>query len=324
MRTPGNTCTSMSLLHFAVTARVPPFRKPVDPLRRMRILHRARKGLSILRRANEGYLDPLKKVLLHTYGRRGKRRQELMLRLTVPEVPKDPKPGDEIIAKQGSSSNYGRDWRPPPIIHALIKSQFQRISHFEEDVRLQRPLRRKLNIPEKNIWGKPMPLCRVRNTTRRYEQKILNCIFPPVQESEWELLRSLATGEKPWKGPVPRRRGPKTDATPDSESALTGSLLVEGPPKSQTFRPFVEGRPHHLTRRLMLRLWASVFAHTPLMSWDTEGKRWIIKWGTADRSRPVVSDVNRDNVMLLFGGLDAQGKRDVAHQQVGTAASISP
>src|SRR5437667_8780473 len=51
---------------------------PPSSKRQKKLLRDARKALSTLARANDGLVKPLTKVLLHAYGRIGKRRRQLL------------------------------------------------------------------------------------------------------------------------------------------------------------------------------------------------------------------------------------------------------
>lgn len=287
-------------------AHCPPARVHISTAVQTRLLRRAGKELSFLRRANEGYLLPLTKVLLLTYGRVGARRHELLAPLLQQSVAQDKKALEELISK--GDLDYGRNWSPPPAVTALMNSQAQHSGQIDEKLRPQRILQKPLKIPETNIWGRPMPRCRVRNATRRWYSNVLQSIFPPLPEPEWRMLRSLAWGEHPWTGPVTRRRRPQQDLSSDDQPPLTAELLTEGPSKSQTFTSFVNGRPHKIRPRLMRKLWGYVLAHTPLMRWNPSEAKWRIAWSAAEPDRPVVSNLSETRAALLFGDLSIKGK----------------
>lgn len=300
------------LYSFRVHCPRPPISPPtIVPERLTSLLHKARKGVSVLRRANEGYLGPLTKVLYLTYGRTGRRRRQLMLPLTTtPPTPQDHKAVEaagQLLAE--STSEYGPGWKPRPLVQAMINSQAKQLSKFENGVRPQGILGRKLDIPETNIWGRPMPLCRIKNTQRRWFADVLDSIFPPLPEAEWKRLEALATGTRPWSGPIPRRQKAQVDDAEDTEhiSALTGRLLVHGPEKSESAQSWrTIGHPHRITPRLMRRLWTKVFALTPLVTWDTSRRKWTVQWGDAVLERPLVANCTEDKWRLLFRVLEAK------------------
>src|SRR5271163_3977922 len=95
------------------------WRKPIEFKRQVRLLHRGRKWLSMLQRANKGYLKPLEKVLMMSYGRTGKRKRELMQKLMAPEPPQT----SEEVATFSVPKPYVKDWKPPAKVDALMRSQ---------------------------------------------------------------------------------------------------------------------------------------------------------------------------------------------------------
>lgn len=70
---------------------IAPRGKPISYLTETQLLHRARKFCSTLRRANEGYIEPLTRVVRITYGRTGPRRYQLLSKFTGGTLPSDGK-----------------------------------------------------------------------------------------------------------------------------------------------------------------------------------------------------------------------------------------
>ena len=268
------------------------WRKPIDFKRQVRLLHRGRKWLSTLQRANEGYLKPLEKVLMMTYGRTGKRRRELMAKLMAPEPPQT----HEEVAAFSLPKPYAEDWKPPAKVDALMRSQARQQAWLD---RTSAKVKTKAKIPLENSWGKPMPQSRVRNMTHAWYVKQVDHLFPPLPESEYEELRSLATGEIVWHGPAKRRTRAHDSSVLDS-TAPTESTLLEGPRKGRTFRDYVNGRPHNITPRLMQRFWAMIFKHVPLLTWDTDKERWTVRWGDVEKSPLLIAAPSRTRDALLF------------------------
>lgn len=268
------------------------WRKPIDFKRQVRLLHRGRKWLSMLRRANEGYVKSLEKVLMLTYGRTGKRRRELMQTFMAPEVPQT----HEEVAAFSVPKPYTPDWKPPPKVDALMRSQAK---HRAFLAKISAKVQPKVKIPAENSWGKVMPQSRVRNMTHEWYAKQADNLLPPLPASEWEELRSKATGEVVWQGPAKRRRRGQSDSAVDS-SAPTESTLLEGPKKGHTFGDYVNGRPHTITPRVMRRLWAMIFRHVPLLSWNESGEKWTVQWGDAERDPQLIAAPSSTRDALLF------------------------
>src|SRR2546423_4505710 len=166
-------------------------RKPIAFKRQVRLLHRGRKWLSVLQRANEGYLKPLEKVLMMTYGRTGKRRRELMQKLMAPEPPQT----HEEVAAFSFPKQYVDGWKPPAKVQALMRSQARQQVWLD---RSSAKVKTKAKIPAENSWGKPTPQCRVINMTHAWYVKHVEQVFPPLPDHEWEELRSFAVGAVDW------------------------------------------------------------------------------------------------------------------------------
>lgn len=268
------------------------WRKPIEFKRQVRLLHRGRKWLSMLQRANKGYLKPLEKVLMMSYGRTGKRRRELMQKLMAPEPPQT----SEEVATFSVPKPYVKDWKPPAKVDALMRSQAKQQAWLDK---MSAKVKTKVKIPAENSWGKPMPTSRIINMTHKWYVKQLDNLFPPLPEAEWEELRSLATGEICWRGPA-KRRTPAQGNSSLNSNAPTENTLLAGPQKGHTFRDFVNGRPHDITPRLMRRLWAMIFRHVPMFSWNREKERWTVIWGDAEKSPQLIAAPSSTRDALLF------------------------
>lgn len=272
-------------------------RKDIPLARQVALLHRGRKGLSVLRRANEGYLKPLQNVLLWTYGRKGRRRRELMDRFMQREIPRDHKAVEALSQKH----TYTRDWMPSPMVMALLHSQAQNIEHFDRIVTGSNNLKPKPAIPEKNMWGRQMPEKRVKNLMRKWYAKQADRLLPPLPESEFERLQALSNGKIARdEGPISRRKRLIEDSAGRSP-VLDGTFLLEGPQKSSTFMSFADGRPHQLTTRLLQRIWLKILNHVPMMTWDSAKEKWRVKWNINGRARPQVTEVSNEQSTALFG-----------------------
>ncbi|KAI9793253.1 MAG: hypothetical protein M1816_000674 [Peltula sp. TS41687] len=273
---------------------------PPSPARQTSILTSARRGLSQLKRANEGDTKPLLKVLLFTYGRLGKRRRELM---------------DELTARPyGALAEHG-PWRAPPPhrdsnmeawpemqgrLAALIASQAA-----QELPRLERTVltTAEPQVPRLNAWGRPLPKKRERNLRWEFYADTLDRVMPPLPEEEWARLRDLSNGRLAWEGVVKRRRRvEEEDANGRGGRALT-ERLFEAPLDKLRYR-LVEGDPHRLTGRFMRRLWGKVFMQCPRVRWGGEGKGWEVVWGMDELDSRKVRTVSRDELMNLLGEVE--------------------
>ena len=272
-------------------------RRKAIPLRRQTaLLHRGRKILSVLRRANDGYIRPLQNILCLTYGRKGKRRRLLMDKLMEEDIPPDHTAVEALL----DNHTYSRDWKPPIKVQALMRSQTKNSDHFDRTVWGSFRLRSTPDIPEKNTWGRPMPEKRVKNLMRKWYAKQADRLLPPLPEAEFKRLQALCRGQiGPEDGPVPRRK--RAFSSSESAVLLNEKLLLEAPPKSRTFEAYSQGRPHRLTLRLLQRLWVIIFQHVPAMQWDPVRKKWVVKWNVQCRVRPQLTEASSDQMEAMFG-----------------------
>ena len=249
--------------------------------RRPTLIKTARKGVKYLQRANDGHQLHLGKVLSLTYGRIGTRRHALLKSLKIPDIPVDQEAVERL--KDPREQNVPQ---PSKQLMALIRSQAKRrVLYFD------RPSHPAIapNIPEKNNWGRPMPV------KRRWYASTLDKIMPPLPEKDWHELRRLATGETPWEGSVPRRGQDKKRVFKDDLMRYPGLL----------------SSPHALTPRYMRRMWARIFGQCPLMTPNEKSRTgWHVKWGDMREDMKLVlpSENHGTTLSALFEGVDEHGK----------------
>jgi len=255
-----------------------------------------------LQRAGQSSFDDLKKALLLTYGRIGKRRRELITELLLPEetsIPEDDKALERLISEPVAEAASKVDLHSKS--SCLLRSQSTDAS---ADIARLRFRQLSLGMPKENIWGRPMPLKRTANAKKKHWANLMTKILPPVPIHEWNRLRDLAIGALPIEDPPPRRakavsreqlEGDRSDmrlfeyfTTPvrvqnltnhditiDAEKGATcwtDPLAIEEVDKRKKFTP---------SPRSMRRLYASIWMMTPTMSKDPVTNIWITKWGRA-------------------------------------------
>lgn len=278
----------------------------------------ARQRLTLLRRANEGYTKPLEQVLRLSYGRTGRRRRELITRFITPTpVPSNTTEVQEIV---NTPSLQDDKWTPPQLILDLLKSQ-QRNGVLHELG--ARPFVKTLEppIPAENAWGKPVSIRRRVNIRREWYGAVLECLFPPLPGEESRILRGLIDGSVHWT--PPKRRAAQHyyqsgagsgsgTGTGTGTGQLNASFLVDGPSKGHTFRKYVDGRPHTITRRFMRRLWQRILCLVPMISWSEASGRYMVDWEPV-KPLPRVA-VTLDPQHDLFAGYESlSGQRTGTH-----------
>ncbi|KAK6004569.1 hypothetical protein QM012_008431 [Aureobasidium pullulans] len=231
--------------------------------RRRSQLDQARKALSELRRANEGELKPLLKVLHLTYARIGKRRHEILRDFQYnppadldikPDAP--PKLSPQHIALLDSQ----RMAAPPNIVRPFLRSW-------------------SLKIPKTNSWERPLPKKRIAKFVRDWYAGVLDRTVVPLPVVEWERLRDLALGKIRFEGPTPRRAMPASKDSFPSPLELALGLVQLNSPNLVLSNASNSFHARKLTARSMRRCWATVFAQCPVMSWNANSQKWSIQWG---------------------------------------------
>ncbi|KAG9587018.1 hypothetical protein KCU61_g987, partial [Aureobasidium melanogenum] len=230
--------------------------------RRLQLDH-ARKALSELRRANQGELKPLLKVLHLTYARIGKRRHEILRDFQYkppshvdikPDTP--PKLSPQHIALLESQ----RTAAPPTIVRPLLRSW-------------------SLKMPKTNSWERPLPKKRTAKILRDWYADVLDRTVVPLPIAEWKRLRDLALGKIEFQGPTPRRPMPASKSSFASPLELALGLVKLNSPDLVLSNASNSIHARKLTARSMRRCWATVFAQCPVMSWDAKSQKWSIQWG---------------------------------------------
>lgn len=287
---------------------------------------KAQKSLNYLRRANQGELPSLRKILYFAYGRIGRRKYALLNDVLKPDAIMDggktfsasefvgpsplqqlyysnkqvlqyfdvPKPGTKGNHVINISTRYSR-------LRAILKSQHRKgISIHRE---LKGPA---MKTPLLNVWMRPMPIKRARNNVRRWYAETMTRFLPPIPVEEWDNMQAMIRREKDVS--LVRRR--TTAATPapeatDVEHTVATGLSIHKPSKAD--RPAGVDRPHNITPKFMQRMYSKLLQLCPKVEYDTEKKYWIATWGeTLQTINPKIYQAPTDD--MLFAGVDANGK----------------
>ncbi|KAI9819317.1 MAG: hypothetical protein M1832_004022 [Thelocarpon impressellum] len=265
-------------------------------------LRLGRKAHSLLVRANSGAPKPLLKVLHLTYGRVGKRRHQLLAPLLRPDVPAD-HATVAALPEPGRSGDLGA-WPPMSTqLAALVRSQKQRNPLGANKTTLRRI---EPEVPETNIWKRPLPKKREKRIRWEFHKELLERILPPLPEAEWAELRDRTIGKARWGGPVPRR--------PRAGGEVCQLCLAELDMRHFTRPTDIPGRPtakrdrpHNLTRRYMQRMWGMVFALCPTMRWDGSRRTWQVEWGSLWGDGVLREITGGEADLAMFDGVGERG-----------------
>ncbi|KAL8946252.1 MAG: hypothetical protein Q9222_007327 [Ikaeria aurantiellina] len=292
------------------------YRAPKD-ITKERVLKQmkdARKDLKYLQRANDGHPQHLGKILDMTYGRVGKRRRELMHKLSAPSALTD----NVAVALLSQKLFEAPTKRKVPELSdealAILKSQIrQDSSRFD-----RAPLKdSQPKIPEVNSWNRPMPERRRVNMIKGWYAATLDRLMPPLEAEEWERIRKLATGETRWDGPVLQRKlgttSPEREIQVEEEYIVPGDILCRLTSSTERVvehkrHPQTRTNPHELTQRYMRGLWASVFKKCPKLDWNNESQSWKVIWGNVGKAGRLVMSPQKEIPKDVFEGVDDNGQ----------------
>ncbi|KAL5340367.1 hypothetical protein BJX70DRAFT_124872 [Aspergillus crustosus] len=277
---------------------------------RLKELHRqAKHNLSVLDRANQGYTWPLEKVLRFAYGRNGRRRREMLEKMLAMDVPQNQ---TVIEALLSAPVKYSEGWKPPQIITELLKSQNRQPAVTQLS---GRPVVKIIEPPTEgtNAWGRKIPLKRRANIRRKWYSSVTAVLLPPLPEAELQVLEGLLSGELPWSAPKRRAKKQAVDSSTASKAEPRGkmvrTLLTAGPQKDETFRPYIDGRPHNITKRFMRRLWQRVSCMVPRQLWDQSKQKFRFEWDGLKPLPTVAFSAKEETAQDLFSGLEPPTKR---------------
>ncbi|KAF2870636.1 hypothetical protein BDV95DRAFT_453199, partial [Massariosphaeria phaeospora] len=288
----------------------------------------AQKSLNYLRRANQGELPCLQKVLLLAYGRLGKRKYALMNQFLKPDVVPG---GDGVVApppelgplqrlyhcNERFLSVFSAPRKLSETENAIeVAPRFGRLklvlkSQVKRSIAISRPLKRDhLKMPIHNVWMRPMPVKRARNIVRRWYADVMTRLLPPLPDQEWLDLEAMTNGTK--RIDFARRRTPATELDPQpvpDEARLTtllqDALALDKPSKAD--RPIGPQRPHTVNVRFMRRLYSKIFNYCCKLDWDEQSATWIITWGSPPKEiSPRIYLAPTDGA--LFAGVDLRGR----------------
>ncbi|KAL8727690.1 MAG: hypothetical protein Q9181_005615 [Wetmoreana brouardii] len=277
----------------------------------------ARKSLKYLQRANDGHVQHLYTVLAMTYGRVGKRRRQLMSKLQALS-PVDDDSSVAVLSQQVLHQKLGNQRTKVPQLSdealAILKSQVKQDSTRFDRARLKES---QPHVPAVNAWGRPFPERRKANFIKRWYAMTLERLMPPLEVSEWERLRGLATGGIRWPGPIKRRKlGTRAQIErPRDTASLPLALRVPHRLTSSIERVMDKGfhkdtrtNPHNFSPRFMRSMWSRVFRKCPRLDWSDEKKKWMVTWGSIGKEAELSLDPQRTVPWDMFADVDDHGR----------------
>jgi hypothetical protein len=307
------------------------------------LLRKGQKGLNFLRRANQGEIPCLQKVLFFAYGRIGRRKYALLENLlrsdpimdggAPPKEVEGPTPLQQLYY---SNKRYLQYFDAPKVerskmhyvinisdrysrLRAVLKSQHQKGLSIHRE--LKRPF---MKTPINNIWERPMPLKRARNNVRRWYAETMTRVLPPLPNEEWDNVHAMLVGER--RIGLVRRRARASDLSSEEDaftSTIEEAIALDRPSKAD--KPAGDQRPHAITPKFMRRLYTRILMLCCKVEYDDEHKRWKAIWGEPMKSiKPALYRAPTD--ASLFAGVDATGRIPAAPKkhQWDKSAHVQP
>ena len=207
-------------------------------------------------------------------------------------------PNKSELEERGTEQpkKFSTGWQAPPTVRALLQHQNQHQSHLpwqRGKIRARGPV-----IAATNLWGKPMPECRIRNKQQEWYAKHLNMVLLPLPEEEYKQIKAYATGAQKLK---PKQRRPAASVCVHSLSNSDEGYesVVAEPGMSER----VKERPHQLTQRFMRRHMQRLLMHVPYAQAPANEPEMplAVKWDRAYKGKWKVDEANEGQANALFG-----------------------
>jgi len=193
------------------------------------------------------------------------------------------------------TTKFATGWQPPATIRALLRHQNQQqgllLWQRKGKIRARGP-----SIAATNLWGKPVPECRIRNKQQEWYAKHLDMLLLPLPENEYKQIKAYATGEQKLE---PKSRRPTASVLVHTLSEEKhGSVVSE-----RVMSERVKERPHQLTQRFMQRHMQRLLMHVPYTQapLDNSEMPLAVKWDRAYKGKWRVDETNETQTNALFG-----------------------
>jgi hypothetical protein len=298
--------------------------------RTTKLQRKAQKGLHYLRRANQGEIPCLQKVLFFAYGRMGKRKYALLSDVLRPDPVMD---GGKVLAEADVTAPtplqelYYSDKQflqyfdaPQPASNGLhiidISDRYSRLravlkSQHQRGISIHRELKGPaMKTPTLNVWMRPMPIVRARNNVRRWYGETMTRLLPPLPADEWDKLFAMVNGTERMSLVRPRKPGIDTTAKAQTDAERALEAVADGMSMaklSKAERPAGMWRPHKITAQFMRRMYSRLLQLCCKVEYSEEHKHWVPVWGRPIQTiSPKIYEAPTD--ASLFLGVDVQGK----------------
>ncbi|CAE7026331.1 hypothetical protein PTNB73_01773 [Pyrenophora teres f. teres] len=304
------------------------------------LLRKGLKGLNYMRRANQGEMPCLEKILYFTYGRLGRRKYLLLNDLLKPDPIMDVKAARGLGAGATpplqtlyhSDKRYLQFFDKPVATSKThytinISDRYSRLrqvlkTQYQKGISINRELKSAvLKTPINNIWERPVPMVRARNNIKRWYAMTMTRLLPPLPTPEWNKLHAMIVGDQRISLVKRRVRAPTQESTTEEErftSTVEAAMALDKP--SRADKPAGVQRPHSITPKYMRRIYARLLRLCCKVEYDSEHKQWKPIWGEHRNTiKPKIYQLPTDQA--LFAGVNTAGKTVKVQKQHAVDAS---
>jgi hypothetical protein len=279
-----------------------------EPDRNEKHIRQGHHDLRLLRAANFGDMVRMRRVLLHAFGRLGRRRRELMTSVLHRDIPNNTEELQTYAAEAAALVAQGRklDWLDMWDVDKLrtfARSQVQAglVNSPKATITAAQTSPDKI-IPKENAWGRPLAPKLARTKLKNVWKAVADKTLPPLPKEEWEKLRDIATGQAD-EGLLPPPRRPVAQSMHQDEkevewdwkSYATKPVAIVDRPANRRNKlltgavddntPTGDPEPincHNYTPRTLRRLLSGIWQLTATMGKKPGGRGWDIVWGKED------------------------------------------
>ncbi|TDZ20239.1 hypothetical protein Cob_v007252 [Colletotrichum orbiculare MAFF 240422] len=336
-----------------------------EQFHRTKALEEGRRKVTSLNAALAGDATRFQRILFHCFGTLGKRRRELFAAFAkkAPEPPSNAQQLEKRITDLERERQKKEKLRKIPPTRRVYDRDDpapwvnQKLSPIEDNWDLAKlrdlfasqhahrkrasfasawprgdvgQFNPKLNVPKTDIWGRPPAARRVTKKVRQWWKTTAEKLVPPVDESEWQLLRSLAQGDAPrelWKFPLRRPIAAPTYQEDHARNEFHWAAYATVPirelerprsrkfarltgaeddgPYSQTQNKIRENTPYsnRKLRRMFGEVWQTSSYAAEADSQRKGKPRVTFTWGTALKRLPPATGLQHS----IFEGVDSKG-----------------
>jgi hypothetical protein len=278
------------------------------------------------------------RIILLSCGRTGSLRRKLMTDIFLPDPPKDSatvevrlhdtgatleaspvggtlsainrNPSDELLRDTRKKTGFLDRWDLAKI-RRLISSQKKQqaaaasVQWPRGEITASSPT--KVEIPEENAWGRPLPYKVLRTKQRKWWLRIVHKLMAPVGRAEWETLNAIALGlltKDPLEAPTRRPVARALETRPQEQTSWRWMPYARLPishlerkkarkyqrmSSSRNDGPYGSTIAPRFSRRILRRLYQNALALTPFTEQNPQTLENKMLWASDQPKIPVAS-----------------------------------